>query len=188
MTVGMSGEIEISSDLAEYDYEKQDQEYDLTFPMWAGLGIAYRDVLVDGLTMTADVTWTQWSEFPGITRTTEGELPDDLDSPDPEWEDTIEVGVGLDYRMSRSVSLRLGYRNVPSPCDAEHYTVLLPMVAKDVVGAGVTLRGDAWHVDLSMEYQAGATFVVPADEVNFDNNGEHVDDLMTAGLSLTYAF
>jgi len=187
MTVAMSGEIEISSDVPEYDYPTQDQEYDLTFPMWAGLGIAYRDVLVDGLTMTADATWTQWSEFPGITRTTDGDLPDDLQSADPEWDDTIEVGVGLDYRMSRSVSLRLGYRNVPTPCDAEHYTVLLPQTAKDVIGAGVTYRGDSWHVDLSMEYQASQTFEVPAN-VNYENNGEHVDDLMTAGLSLTYAF
>jgi long-chain fatty acid transport protein len=187
MTVAMSGEIEISSDVPEYDYEKQDQEYDLTFPMWAGLGMAYRDVLVDGLTMTADATWTQWSEFPGITRATDVALPEDVQSADPEWEDTIEVGVGLDYRMSRTVSLRLGYRNVPNPCDAEHYTALLPQTAKDVIGAGVTYRGDSWHVDLSMEYQAGRAFEVPFD-VNYESNGEYLDDLMTAGLSLTYAF
>ena len=188
MTVNVKGEIEVSSTFPEFVSPKQDQDYDITFPMWAGLGLAYRDLLVDGLTLTTDVTWTQWSDFGAIVRNTENELPGGLGSSDPpEWDDTIEVGVGLDYKMSRSMSFRMGYRNVPSPTDAEHFTFAFPQIAKSVVSAGLTYRRDTWHADVAFEYQAGETLDIPP-QVNYESNGKNLEDLVVASLALTYSF
>jgi long-chain fatty acid transport protein len=187
MTVTVKGQIEVTSTAPQLVSPKQDQDYDLTFPMWAGLGLAYRDVLVNGLTLTSDVTWTQWSEFGQIVRNTETELPGEIASMDPQWDDTIEVGVGLDYRMSRAMSLRVGYRNVPSPVDAEHFTFVFPQIAKSVVSAGLTYRRDTWHADAALEYQAGESLDIPGN-VNTDSNGKNLEDLLVASLALTYAF
>jgi len=187
MTVNVKGEIEVTSTSPDMVSPKQDQDYDITFPMWAGLGLAYRDVLVDGLTLTSDVTWTRWSKFAAIVRNTETELPGGLASQDPQWDDTIEVGVGLDYRMSRAVSLRMGYRDVPSPSDPEHFTFVMPQIAKSVVSAGVTYRRDTWHADVAVEYQAGETLEIPA-QVNYESNGKNLEDLLLTSLALTYSF
>lgn len=193
MTVSVKGEIEVTSTSPDMVSPKQDQDYDLTFPMWAGLGLAYRDVLVDGLTLTSDVTWTQWSQFGAIVRNIESELPTGLESADPEWDDTIEVGVGLDYKVSRSVSLRVGYRDVPSPTDDEHFTFVSPQIAKSVVSAGVTYRRDTWHADLALEYQSGESLDIPL-QMDFEtreynqNNGKNLEDLLVASLALTYSF
>ena len=162
MTVNVTGEIEMTSTAEELVSPKQDQDYDLTFPMWGGLGIAYRDVLVDGLTLTGDLAWTQWSQFAAIVRNTENELPEGLGATDPEWDDTIEVGVGLDYRMSRAVSLRMGYRSIPSPSDEEHFSYVFPQIAKSVVSAGVTYRSDTWHADVAAGVPGGRAARHPA--------------------------
>lgn len=187
MTVPMKGDIEMTSTAPELVLPAQDQDYDLTFPMWAGLGLAYRDVLVDGLTLTSDVTWTQWSQSGEIVRSTESELPEGIGSMDPEWDDTIEVGVGLDYKVSRAVSIRMGYRNVPSPTDEEHFSFVFPQIAKSVVSAGVTYRSDAWHADVALEYQAGEPLDL-SPRVNYESNGKNLEDLLVASLALTYAF
>ncbi len=120
----------------------------------------------------------------------ERELPGDIGSSDPEWDDTIEVGVGLDYRMSRAVSLRMGYRSIPSPSDEEHFSYVFPQIAKSVVSAGVTYRSDAWHADVALEYQAGEPLDIPlfGEGANYENNGKNLEDLLVASLALTYSF
>ena len=187
MTAPLEGEIEVASTAEEFVSPKQDQSYDLPYPMWAGLGVAYRDLLVQGLTMTADVAWTQWSDVDEIVRTTEEELPGGIGTQTLDWEDTIEVGVGLDYRASRTLSLRMGYRSVPSPGSEENYTFVLPQIEKSVISLGATYRRDTWHADLSLEYGAGQEVEIPVDGGN-DMNGKHLEDSVVASLALIYSF
>ena len=173
--------------------EQHDLDFEMRFPTWIGAGFAYRDLLFDGLTMTGDVQWTDWSTFENINRNiawaansafTEG-FQEGLDTTDLDWEDTVEVAVGFEYRLKRSLSLNLGYRNSPSPAPDITYNFIMPQSAKNVMGLGVTYRQDFWLASFGLEYHAGDKREIAETE---DMNGKHVDDLLIPSLAFTYAF
>jgi long-chain fatty acid transport protein len=152
--------------------------------------VAWRDAIFDGFTVTGDVQWTDWSTFEEINR----EIT--LDSGSSEegvayemtplnWEDTIEVALGFDYRLSRSVSVHLGYRNSPSPVPDESFDFVMPQSDMNVVSMGATFRQDFWRASVSLEYQAGAERNIVG---TYDMNGKHVEDVVVPSLSFTYAF
>ncbi len=170
-------------------------DFELKYPMWAGAGFAYRDFLFNGLTMTGDVQWTGWSSIDRIDRNIVwggGWTPEELEAlaefetTEFNWEDTVEVGVGFDYRLGRSVSLNLGYRSSPSPVgDDDYYNFVLPQSSKNVVAAGVNYRQDFWRAAFALEYHAGAERRISQ---TYDMDGKHLDDLLIPSLSFTYAF
>jgi long-chain fatty acid transport protein len=173
----------------------QKSDFELTYPMWVGLGGAYRDFLFDGLTVTGDVQWTAWSSIDKIQRNIVwgGQWsPEDIESFEVfdtttlNWEDTIEVAVGFDYRLGRSMSLNLGYRSSPSPSPDETYDFVLPMTGKNVIATGVTYRQDFWRATFALEYQAGDKRRLTG--TTSDMSGSHVEDLLVPSLSFTYAF
>ncbi|MCK4409399.1 MAG: outer membrane protein transport protein, partial [Candidatus Eisenbacteria sp.] len=192
MTMAYEGKYGVKADLiwgGSVD-EQYNEDFELRFPTWAGGGFAYRDFLFDGLTLTADVNWTDWSTFEEIYRTVVvrdslGEEMSIVDVTRLDWEDTVEVAVGFDYRMGRSMSLNLGYRNSPSPVPDTTYDFLMPQSAKNVIGMGVTYRQDFWRASFALEYHAGDRRTLVQTE---DMNGKHVDDLLIPSLSFTYAF
>jgi len=170
-------------------------DFEIKYPMWVGGGIAYRDFLFDGLTMTGDLQWTAWSSIDRIDRNvvwgvwgggwTEEERAE-FETSEFNWEDTVEVGVGFDYRLGRSVSLNLGYRNSPSPVgDDDYYNFVLPQSSKNVVAAGVNYRQDFWRAAFALEYHAGVERRISQ---TYDMDGKHLDDLLIPSLSFTYAF
>ncbi len=179
-------------DVTEFPYRS---DFEVKYPMWAGGGFAYRDFLFNGLTMTGDVQWTGWSSIDRIDRNVVwggGWTPEELEAlrefetTEFNWEDTVEVGVGFDYRLGRSLSLNLGYRNSPSPAgDDEYYNFVMPESSKNVVAAGVSYRQDFWRAAFALEYHAGAERVIRNTE---DMDGQHLDDLLIPSLSFTYAF
>ena len=194
MTMAYEGKFGLLvSDGADEDKEQHDVDFEMRFPTWIGAGFAYRDLLFDGLTMTGDVQWTDWSTFENINRNiawaansafTEV-FQEGLDTTHLDWEDTIEVAVGFDYRLKRSLSVNLGYRNSPSPAPDATYNFILPQSAKNVIGLGVTYRQDFWLASFGLEYLAGDKLEITGTE---DMNGKHVDDLLIPSLAFTYAF
>jgi long-chain fatty acid transport protein len=192
MTIACSGKSRITSETDSLAAAGGDSEFDFTFPMTAGVGVAYRDFLMDEMTLTLDVTWTQWSAVEEISRSMDTPLPttagEDPNVTELNWEDTVEVGVGLDYRLSRSLSVRGGYRAVQSPAPEETYTMLLPTTEKSVFGLGVTYRKDVWRLDIGLEYQIGTKLELDRDGDNWDMAGKNVDDIVTPSLSFTYLF
>jgi len=170
-------------------------DFEIKYPMWVGGGFAYRDFLFDGLTMTGDVQWTAWSSIDRIDRNvvwggswTDEELEAlaEFETTEFNWEDTVEVGVGFDYRLGRSVSLNLGYRNSPSPVgDDNYYNFVLPQSSKDIVAGGVSYRQDFWRAAFSVEYHVGAERIIRETEYM---DGKHLDDVLIPSLSFTYAF
>ncbi|MBD3348035.1 MAG: hypothetical protein GF400_02420 [Candidatus Eisenbacteria bacterium] len=185
MTVTFEGDVEVTSVLEEYRRASQSESFDLTFPMWAGLGIAYDDFLFDGTVLTADVQWTQWSEVDEIVRSVDTELPDDFGTTTLQWEDTVEFGVGLDYRLSRSTSVRLGYRSIPTPVPDDTFDFVMPMSAKSAFTLGVGYRSDVWRLDVGLEYQSGEKRRLTGTDYM---DGKHLDDVMIPSLSFTYGF
>ncbi|MBD3367717.1 MAG: hypothetical protein GF405_06040 [Candidatus Eisenbacteria bacterium] len=192
MTIECSGWSKITSETDSLSAGARETDFDFTFPLTAGIGMAYRDFLMDELTLTADVTWTQWSEVEDISRTMDVALPmvagEDPNVTELEWEDTVEFGIGLDYRLSRTVSLRGGFRSVQSPAPAETYTMGLPATEKSIVGLGMTYRRDVWRFDAGLQYRLGSKRELDRDGDNWDMAGKNIDDVMIPSLSLTYLF
>jgi long-subunit fatty acid transport protein len=156
--------------------------------------MAYRDFIFDGLTMTGDVQWTGWSSVENIDRTVswgddwdEDDLAilEDFESTELNWKDTVEIAVGFGYRLGRSMTLNLGYRNSPSPAPDDTYNFVLPLSSKNVITGGVSYRQDFWRASFTLEYQAGDERRLLGTD---DMNGKHVDDALIPSLSFTYAF
>jgi len=172
--------------------ESHDSTFELRYPTWAGVGVARRDFMFDGLTLAVDVQWTDWSTFEKINRDvdwgsteTPEEEQDELVLTQLKWEDTVEVAVGFDYRLSRSISLHMGYRNSPSPVPDDTYDFVMPFSSKNTIGLGCTIRQDFWRASIGLEYQAGDERNVSGTD---DMNGKHVEDTLVPSLSFTYAF
>ncbi len=177
--------------VSEFSYTS---DFEVKYPMWAGAGFAYRDFLFNGLTMTFDGQWTGWSSVDRIDRNVvwgggwtpeELEALEEFETTEFNWEDTLEVGVGFDYRLGRSVSLNMGYRNSPSPVPDESYNFILPQSSKNVLAAGVSYRQDFWRAAFALEYHAGVERRISQ---THDMDGKHLDDLLIPSLSFTYAF
>jgi len=194
MTMAYEGKFGITAaDFGSVHEEQPKLAFEMRFPMWAGAGLAYRDFLVDGLTLTAGVQWTDWSTFENINRDiawaagseVPGEFQVALDTTPLDWEDTVEVAVGFEYRLSRSLLLDLGYRNAPSPAPDVTYYFLMPQTTKNIVGFGVTYLQDFWRASFALEYHVGDDRRIQwTDEVN----EKHVEDVLIPSLSFTYAF
>ncbi len=194
MTVTHEGWVEVVSSWEPVARPKQNESFDLTYPMWAAVGFAYRDFLAEGLTITADLQWTQWSDVDSLARTVDNELPGGNTTP-MNWENTYEFAIGFDYRVSRSLSLRLGYRNSPTPAtDDATYNFILPETDKNVVGLGVGYRQDVWTLDFALSYQLSDVRTIdgirdPAVVSDPGNQaGKHLEDIIIPSLSFTYRF
>ncbi len=185
----------VRSDEPDAEYRS---DFDVMHPGCLGGGFAYRDFLFDGLTMTGDVQWTAWSTIDTLSRdivwgaggggwTAEERAA--FETTEFNWEDTVEVGIGFDYRLGRSLSLNLGYRNSPSPVgDDNYYDFVLPQSSKDVVAAGVSYRQDFWRAAFAIEYHTGDERMIRDTEDITNMNGKHLDDVLIPSLSFTYAF
>jgi long-subunit fatty acid transport protein len=171
--------------------EKYKSDFDVRYPMWVGTGLAYRDFLFDGLTVTADLAWTRWSNIQRIHRNIvwTGEVAgadnSDIEVTPMKWEDTIEFALGFDYRLGRSIDVSLGYRNSPSPSPKDTYDFVMPSGDANTIGLGVAYRQDFWRLAAALEYRAGDEMTV---RHSYDMNGKHLTDLLAPSLSLTYAF
>jgi len=187
MTFSLEGDVAVSSTWEDYVSPSQTEDFELTFPLWAGAGLAYRNFLADGLTMTADIDYTQWSAVDEIVRTTDEELPLGLGTTTLDWEDAIGFGVGFDYRLSQAASLRLGYHSSPSQTPDETFDFALPQTAHDIVTLGFGYRSKAWLADVSLEYAAGQSV-----ELGFgpdtETLGDNLHDVIVPTLSFTYFF
>jgi long-chain fatty acid transport protein len=177
-----------------------DLDFEIRYPMWVGLGVGYRDFLFDGLTMTADLQWTRWSNLSGVYRNIDWGIDpfrdeflnefnlerSDFENTVMKWKDTLEFALGFDYRLGRSISVNLGYRNSPSPVRDDTYSFVMPSSDSNAIGLGVSYRQDFWRVAAALEYMAGDSMELRR---TFDiNNGKHLTDLLVPSLSLTYAF
>lgn len=194
MTMAYEGTFGVKYNIPGFESvdEKYKEDLELRFPMWVGAGLAYRDFMFDGLTLTGDVQWTDWSTFEELERTvvvrdSVGEEVSVVETVRLDWDDTIEIALGFDYRLGRSMSVGMGYRYSPNPAPNSTYDFIMPQTTKNVIGMGVTYYQDFWRASFGLEYHAGDTRnITPAQ--NEAMRGKHVEDLLVPTLSFTYAF
>ncbi len=191
MTVSLEGDIEVDSDLALLVSEKQDEDLELTFPLWVAGGLAYRDFLFDGLTMTADVEWTQWSEVSSLTRNLTTEIPPNVTLlTDLNWDDALGVHLGFDYRLSRSSSLMLGYWSEEGLTTPDNVSFVMPQIAHSGFSFGYQQRSDRWTLELALAYSVGESVEksIPGGTNGDESQGKNLHDKIVPGVSFTYYF
>lgn len=107
---------------------------ELNLPDTVALGV--HQAITDGLDLTADLTWTNWSDFQ--------ELRVDFDSPQPDkvvpqnWRDTVRIAAGLTYDISDSWTIRGGVAYDPSPVPQEFVTARIPDSDRTWVSLGLS--------------------------------------------------
>ena len=75
--------------------------------------------------IVGDVTWTNWSRFEELR--IEFDNPAQPDSVQPEnWEDTVRIGLGVNYKPNDVWTLRAGAAYDPSPVDDQFVTAAIP--------------------------------------------------------------
>ncbi len=127
----------------------RETDADLQFPWVLGAGLAFRPT--DPLTLSADVTWSQWSEYQ-VEENGEDLNPLSTQSIETdECNDTVSVRLGAEYLVVREgyvVPLRCGVGYDPGPAvdDADRYY-------SGTLGVGFQ-RG-RYMIDLAYEMRVG---------------------------------
>jgi long-chain fatty acid transport protein len=141
-----------------------DTERNVTWPMWLAVGAAFQPV--EGLTLTGDLQWTQWSKIDVIETTFVDpywaammeQSGDDLRPMN--WDDALQIRFGAEYRFDK-YALRAGYYYDPSPAPATTLNVLLPSYDFHVVTAGFGYSLNGLQLDFGIEYLMGMDRSVP---------------------------
>lgn len=119
---------------------------ELNLPDTVALGLHQK--ITSRLDLTADVTWTNWSDFE--------ELRVDFDSPQPDsvvpenWNDTFRIAAGLTYAIDDTWTVRSGVAYDPSPVPDEFLTARIPDSNRTWVSLGFSYEPtDSLSVDLA---------------------------------------
>jgi long-chain fatty acid transport protein len=116
-------------------------------PWIAALGARYR--LTDKLTLNGQVQRIGWSEFDAIRVTTGG-----VTQAIPQgYRDVTSGGVGVDYAVNSSLTLRAGVQYDPTPTPDVGRTARVPDGDRWLIGAGASARiGEATTIDAGFAY------------------------------------
>jgi len=141
-----------------------DTERNVTWPMWLAVGAAFQPV--EGLTLTGDLQWTQWSKIDVIETTfvdtfwaTMMEQSGD-DLRPMNWDDALQIRFGAEYRFNK-YAFRAGYYFDPSPAPETTLNVLLPSHDFNVLTAGFGYSLNGLQLDFGIEYLMGKDRSVP---------------------------
>ena len=151
--------------------EETTAKADLPLPMTIGGGIAYK--ASPKLTLTADVSWTNWAAWDNILIKPEGD--DDITMKE-DWSSTIEAGAGMEFlavdNEASQFFVRAGFYTTasPSPNTTISPTILDPN-RRYVIAGGIGLNLGKVAFNLAGEYVLFGKKDVPAAEYEFDDMG-----------------
>jgi len=165
--------------------DKFDVEVDLEYPVWIGGGIAY--LPTDRFTITADAQYSQWSSLDIVK--VKLMLPDAMGGETEDemvlnWEDAVQMRLGLEYMATECLALRGGFYIDPAPAPDETLTILFPSGNYSVITGGAGYFKDKFSVELSLEYLIGSERDIDAEEHNMP--GIHDIDIFAFSLGFGY--
>jgi len=171
---------------------------EITWPMWAGVGIAFKPT--DKLTIAADVQYTKWSELGELHATTDdvmwntalpglGKIIDGT-TYDLMWDDATQIRVGFDYKMSDTFSLRAGYYSDPAPSPDTTLNILLPSISYNVFTVGFGYHTEKLVLDAGFEYLGGTDRDASMEGIMAGTAmpGTHGMNMLVPTISLTLIF
>ncbi len=178
--------------------DKSDSERSVTWPFWVAIGAAFRPM--EGLTLTGDLQWTQWSSIDEIeTRyidpywnlfmTASGR-----DVQPMRWKDALQVRFGAEYKYWENVALRAGYYYDPSPAPEQTLNVLLPSYTFNVFTLGIGYDLNGLVLDFGFEMLLGKEREVNYAKVITDPNWESAQPgvykmrILVPNISVSYRF
>jgi len=103
------------------------------------LSLAVYQELSQRLAIVGDVTWTNWSRFQELRVNFNNPVQADKVQPE-NWDDTYRFGLGVNYAVNDSLTLRTGVTYDPSPVSEEFNTARLPGGDRTLIGFGASYR------------------------------------------------
>jgi len=119
------------------------------FPEIYSIGIAWFPN--ERLVIDMDHEWVQWSSFKRQDLDLEDEVPAAgvADTSTPlDWKNSQQFKLGLDYRVSPTLSLRAGYAFINNPVPASTLSPANPDADQHNFSLGLGYRKNAWVVDV----------------------------------------
>jgi long-chain fatty acid transport protein len=168
-------------------------EREASWPVWAGIGFAYKPL--EKLTLTMDLQYANWNEMTDIPISYEhlgwAAAFNNASRFELQWQDAIQVRFGLQYMMSETLALRCGYYHDPSPNPMREknntHNILLPQATYNWGTFGLGISFGKLTVDAAVEYGFGSGVTVLPTEVHPTAGmmGTHGINILAAGISLT---
>ncbi|MBM3285388.1 MAG: hypothetical protein FJY81_05905 [Candidatus Aminicenantes bacterium] len=159
--------------------DKSDSERDVTWPWWVAVGAAFRPM--EGLTLTGDLQWTQWSTIGEIeTRYIDPYwnlfmTSSKRDVQPMKWKDAMQVRIGAEYKVWENLAVRGGYYYDPSPAPERTLNVLLPSYTFNAFTLGLGYGLNDLVIDFGFEMLLGKQR-----EVNYAKKIAYPEDYKSA--------
>lgn len=139
--------------------------------------------------IVGDVTWTNWSRFQELR--VEFDNPAQPDTVQPEnWRDTFRFGAGVNYDVSKSLTLRAGVAYDQTPVKDEFRTARIPDGNRTWVSVGASYRPNE-NLSLDVGYAHLFVDTVPLNEVGSTGErlrGEYRSGVDIVGVQAAWSF
>jgi long-subunit fatty acid transport protein len=128
-----------------------------------------------------DQTWNDGSaERDSVT----GIMAGSINMPD---QNSLEVGLGIEYFSSPDLVLRAGYRFNQTPNKPETYNLAFPTVSQHWLSAGIGFVEENYQINLTVAYAFGVTEEVDKTENEYWY-GQYDGQTFIPAISLIYQF
>ena len=102
-----------------------------------------------------------------------------------EFNNSLELGVGLEYASSSGLYYRAGYRYSESPLKDETFSMLFCNVDQHWFTAGIGVIQEMWELDITVAYSIGVEKKIQNENLNFFNGGYNTKILLPV-INLRY--
>lgn len=162
-----------------------DFETVVQFPATVGLG--YGIEVKEGVFLTADLEWVEFSRFDKLDVETDANqaLVPPGGAIDQDWKDVWTWGVGLEWVINPTWRLRGGWNYLPTPIPDHSHSPTIPDADRHVLTVGFGWRHGVHSIDVAYAYSIFSN----RDVTHNDNPSYNADyDLDAQLLAITYGW
>jgi long-chain fatty acid transport protein len=173
-------------------FENTGARGDVTLPDTLSLGWAYQ--VSDRLSVEIGGVWTKWSTYDALIINYDNPLvpinPDSKSTYAPKhWEDAWRYAIGVEYALSDTWDIRLGYVYDQSPIPDAYVDYIVPTDSRKIYCLGFGWKGERWNVDFSYMYLDMEDRYVAGDPAAGIYSSRLTDgDTQLIGLSVSWHF